>query len=192
MHMPTKISYTSSVFSLYTGDIIKSLDFFFLRKKEKKKACLKFLPKSYPEAPVLLITSLYPIHNPYPSTNSHLLAFRLLLLLSSTNAFSPLHRTSLLLRLSLLPALGALIRGGVFTTTTTSLSNQALQPLILRLELLDAAFELLDFIRHFLCTLLELRFALLLLDAEACRGGCVAAALVFFGCDARVLFEVGG
>lgn len=45
MHMPTKISYTSSVFSLYTGDIIKSLDFFFLRKKEKKKRASNSFPK---------------------------------------------------------------------------------------------------------------------------------------------------
>lgn len=70
------------------------------------------------------------------------------------------------------------------------LSDQALEPLILRLQLVDAAFEGSYFVAHLLGGLLESLLTLLLLDAEASTGGCVAAALVLLGGETGGLLEV--
>jgi hypothetical protein len=70
------------------------------------------------------------------------------------------------------------------------LSNQALEPCVLRLELADAGLELLHAVAHLLGGLLERLLALLLLDAEAGGSGCVAAALVLLGGAAGGLVEV--
>jgi hypothetical protein len=70
------------------------------------------------------------------------------------------------------------------------LSNQALEPCVLRLELADAGLELLHAVAHFLGGLLERLLALLLLDAEAGGGSRVAAALVLLGGAAGGLVEV--
>lgn len=65
------------------------------------------------------------------------------------------------------------------------LHHEVLEPLILRLELSDAALERSDLIAHLPGRLLERLLALLLLDAEARAGSRVAPALVLLGRDAR-------
>ena len=64
------------------------------------------------------------------------------------------------------------------------LHHEAPQPFVLRLEAADALLELEVPVLEVLGRLLERLFALLLLDAEAGRGGRVAAAFVFFGREA--------
>lgn len=68
------------------------------------------------------------------------------------------------------------------------ISNQALKPLILHLELLDLALKIGDFIGHLLGLLLESLLTLLLLYAEAGGGGGIATTLIFFGGEAGLLF----
>lgn len=73
------------------------------------------------------------------------------------------------------------------------LHHQSPQPLILRLQLSNALLQLERLVLQLLRRLLERLFALLLLDAEACRSGGVAAAFVFFGREAGGGgFELGG
>ena len=62
-----------------------------------------------------------------------------------------------------------------------AVGDEALEPCVLRLELLDAGLEHADALRHLLGRLLEGLLALLLLHAEAGARGCVAAALVLLG-----------
>lgn len=64
------------------------------------------------------------------------------------------------------------------------LNHQSAQPFVLRLQLPDALLQLQRLVLQVLGRLLEGLFALLLLDAEARRGGGVAAPFVFFGREA--------
>ena len=64
------------------------------------------------------------------------------------------------------------------------LHHQPPQPLILRLQLPDALLQLQRLVLEILGRLLEGLFALLLLDAEAGRGGGVAAAFILLGGEA--------
>ena len=61
------------------------------------------------------------------------------------------------------------------------LNHQSPQPLVLRLQLPDALLQLERLVLQLLGRMLERLFTLLLLNAEARRGGGVAAAFVFFG-----------
>jgi hypothetical protein len=71
------------------------------------------------------------------------------------------------------------------------LGNQALEPLVLHLELVDSVLERGDLVGHFLGLLLESGLTLLLLHTEASGCGCVATALVFFGSETGLFLEVG-
>ena len=71
------------------------------------------------------------------------------------------------------------------------LGDQALEPLVLHLELVDPVLKSGDLVGHFLGLLLESGLTLLLLDTEASRGGCVATTLVLLGGKARLFLEVG-
>jgi hypothetical protein len=71
------------------------------------------------------------------------------------------------------------------------LGDQALEPLVLHLELVNSVLERGDFVGHFLRLLLESGLTLLLLDAEAGGGGRVATTLIFFGGKARLFLKVG-
>lgn len=64
------------------------------------------------------------------------------------------------------------------------LDHEPPQPLILRLQLPNTLFQPERLVLQILSRLLEGLFALLLLDAEAGRGGGVAAAFVFLGREA--------
>ena len=77
----------------------------------------------------------------------------------------------------------------VLLAAAVLVGDEALEPLVLRLESLDASLELGDLLRHLLGRLLERLLALLLLDAEAGAGSGVALALVLLGGEARSLLE---
>lgn len=71
------------------------------------------------------------------------------------------------------------------------LGDQALEPLVLHLELVDPVLKGGNLVGHFLGLLLESGLTLLLLDTEASRGGCVATTLVLLSGEARLFLEVG-
>lgn len=104
-------------------------------------------------------------------------SFLLLLLLLSPHPL--LRRANFPLAAIVLPAnLQILLHAPIL------LHHQSPQPLILRLQLPNTLFQLRGLILQLLRRLLEGLFALLLLDAEAGRGGGVAAAFVLFGGEA--------
>lgn len=72
----------------------------------------------------------------------------------------------------------------IFLGAPILLHHQAPQPLVLCLQASNALLQLERLILQILGRLLKRLFALLLLDAEARRGGCVAATFVFFGGEA--------
>lgn len=78
---------------------------------------------------------------------------------------------------------GSNFRTRRFGPACSLLRDEALEPGVLRLELLNLRLQHVDSVCHFLGGLLEGLLALLLLDAESGTGGSVAATLVLFGCD---------
>ena len=104
---------------------------------------------------------------------------------SSTNAFPPV-------RLALLALSSVCLEGFIdlrLRRRAFLLDDEVFQPLVLELELRYFGLQGRVAVVELFVRLFEVRFSLLLFHAEASGGGRVAAPLVFFGCEAGLLFE---